>query len=608
MILLFFISISKLSLSRRNFGKTQLRTITRKLGDLNLCLAYDNRLTTYELGSELLLIQTVAKLDEAHLQDALASVKKGPLASSILSIIFADLKKGEMYVYRPFHGRPLYYFFDEIRNAIYIATHIKLLKEAGIKIEEEEKAVAEYFFFGNVLPPLTIYKGIFKVARGQTLQIKCIEDSVAIETKDIPIPSQKETALDENEVTDKIYQILRSSIFNLEQFKNSVALSFSGGLDSSILARLLEDEVGNIHCYSLSYPFEDSEKNQETVYARTAARALNLNYEHFQVDYKEYLNCLIEMIAEGEAPIWYYLQTPLFIALLKRQPNNEQIVILGEGSDSLFGNQTHRMLQYLQKRSNQNHTSRSYTLILNLSKNRHFRKLLRVVFRLVGKQSSNLELVKAKIDDNFEDPNNFLWQMSMLGDKEWTERKFKFSLEEIVSERKNRLEPFLKNPMSDLVSLSNLFGYESLSVLSKIGEKYNRTVLYPYLDDALVNYSFQLSWNFKLQEPKHALRQVARKIGVPDFIITRPKKGFGTKAEYWALPGKIFEPIVTLGRNVFSPEEFRSMQSTNSKKRATYWFMMNYAIWKEIFINGTEPDKLKKELNGTLELAEKSSN
>lgn len=564
--------------------------------------------TLHERDSELLLVQTVTDLDEEQLRDLSASVKKKSVASPILRIIFADLKKNEVYVYRPFHGRPMYYFFDKSKNAIYIATHIKLLKEAGVKIEEEEKAIAEYFFFGNVLPPLTLCKEIFKITRGQTLQIKCTEDNLAIEIRDMPIPSEKRTDLDEPQVSDKIYQMLRSSISHLKPMKNNIALSFSGGLDSSVLARLLEDEVENVHFYSMSYPFEDSENNQETTYARTAAEALHLDYRHFKVDPKEYLNDLIEMIAEGEAPVWYYLQTPLFIALLKHPPNNEQIVIFGEGSDSLFGNQTHHLLHYLQERTDSNYKSRLYALVFNLSKNRYLRKLLRVLLRLTGKQSSNLELANAKIDNNFEDPNNFLWQMSMLGDERWIERKFKFSLKEIVHERKKRLEPFLQNPMSDLVSLSNLFGYESLSALSKIGEKYDRIVLYPYLDDALVNYAFQLSWNFKLQEPKHALRQVARQIGIPDFIITRPKSGFGTKVEYWALPGKIFEPIVTLGKNVFSQEEFHNMQSTNPKKYTTYWFMINYAIWKEIFINGTSPDELKKKLDEILKLTQKPTN
>jgi asparagine synthetase B (glutamine-hydrolysing) len=314
------------------------------------------------------------------------------------------------------------------------------------------------------------------------------------------------------------------------------------------------------------------------------------------------------MIAEGEAPIWYYLQTPLFVALLKHPPNDEKIIAFGEGADALFGNQNHRILHYLTEHHSASSTSRLNALIFNLSKNRVLRKLLKALFRLAGKQGGNLELASAKIDDNLEDPNNFLWKMSMIGDEKWTTAKFKFSLKEIVHERKERLEPFLKNPLEDLISLSNLLGYESLSALSKIGEKHGRIVLYPYLDEALMTYVFQLPWKSKLKEPKHFLRQVARNIGVPDFIITRPKSGFGTKAEYWALPGKIFEPIVTLGKNVFSQEEFRSMQSTNPKKCTTYWFMINYAIWKEIFINGTSPDKLKEELNETLRLAQKPTN
>jgi asparagine synthetase B (glutamine-hydrolysing) len=598
---MFFAAVSGSTLDPEVFKRIRLKTVTAKLGNFNLLLAFDDRFTTLsEQDSRLLLMDLVTKPDEDNNPNPSSYLTDGPAENLVLSILFADLKKNSLLVRRPFHGRSLYYRFDKNNNTIYITTHIKLFEEAGLGIEEDEKAVAEYFFFGNVLSPLTLYKDTFKVTRGQTLQIECKSDALTMKVKNSPISIHKRTALDENEVTETITNLLRASLSRLKPMKNKVAISFSGGLDSSVLAQLLETEEQHIHFYSMSYPFEDFENNKETLYARTAAKALHLDYVHFKVDLQEYLNDLIEMIAEGEAPIWYYLQTPLFVALLKHPPNDEEIIVFGEGADSLFGNPNHRIMHYLTEHHDASSTSRLNALVFSLSKNRVLQKLIRGLLRLVGKQGGNLELASAKIDGNFEDPNNFLWKMSMIGDEKWTTAKFKFSLKEIVRARKERLEPFLKNPMEDLISLSNLLGYESLSALSKIGEKHGRIILYPYLDDALMTYVFQLPWKPKLKEPKHFLRQVARKIGVPDFIITRPKSGFGTKAEYWALPGKIFEPIVTLSKNVFSQEEFRSMQSTNPKKNPTFWFMINYALWKEIFINNKSPDLLKQQLSELL--------
>lgn len=43
------------------------------------------------------------------------------------------------------------------------------------------------------------------------------------------------------------------------------------------------------------------------------------------------------------------------------------------------------------------------------------------------------------------------------------------------------------------------------------------------------------------------------------------------------------------------------MQSTDPKKSATFWFMINYAIWKEIFVNDVSPDDLKMALNKLLD-------
>lgn len=185
----------------------------------------------------------------------------------------------------------------------------------------------------------------------------------------------------------------------------------------------------------------------------------------------------------------------------------------------------------------------------------------------------------------------------MVGDYEWVTQNFRLSLEALIRDRARRLDSLARYSLYEIVSLCGFLSDIVDSMLWKVGEKYGRKLLFPFFNDVLVAYAFELPWEFKLKEPKYALREVARKIGIPKFIISRPKMGFPTRPEYWALRGKILEPFVALCKDFFSEQDFRRMQSTDTRKSTTLWLMINYALWKKIFIKGESPEELKRKLN-----------
>jgi hypothetical protein len=101
-----------------------------------------------------------------------------------------------------------------------------------------------------------------------------------------------------------------------------------------------------------------------------------------------------------------------------------------------------------------------------------------------------------------------------------------------------------------------------------------------------------------LKEPENILRKtLARQCHVPDFIINRPKIGFGTKSNQWAKKGSVFEPLVPLVSKVFEEKDIKVMQSTEPKKAMIFWNMLNYAIWKRLHIQNEPLVVLLEELN-----------
>ncbi len=101
-------------------------------------------------------------------------------------------------------------------------------------------------------------------------------------------------------------------------------------------------------------------------------------------------------------------------------------------------------------------------------------------------------------------------------------------------------------------------------------------------------------------EPKSILRGVARQLELADFIIFRPKSGFGVNVKKWVEKDGVFEPLIPLISKVFNEKQIRKMQSTDPKKAMTFWNMLNYAIWKRLFINNEPLEILLEELNETI--------
>jgi len=84
-----------------------------------------------------------------------------------------------------------------------------------------------------------------------------------------------------------------------------------------------------------------------------------------------------------------------------------------------------------------------------------------------------------------------------------------------------------------------------------------------------------------LKEAKHILRLIAKQLCVADFIIERPKSGFGIAPSKWANKGGIFEPLIPLASKCFDKNIIRHFQSVEPKNAMTFWNILNYWSYPE---------------------------
>jgi asparagine synthetase B (glutamine-hydrolysing) len=491
-------------------------------------------------------------------------------------------------VFKPtISGRPIYYHINSA-GEFFCSTHIRLLREAGVKIQENQKALPEYFVYRLIMPPRTLYKDIEQLLAGSRMSIGLSNDRcqiTSISGFDPPEPDKKHSSL--KECSEQTLHLLTESIRALDPCKDKMSILFSGGLDSSILYQLCRRIYGIDETCSTGFPFEDPRNNLEKEYAFSASEALKSKHTYYEFSTKEYLSGFIEGIAAAEEPM-HHLQSVLLYLLFGKLPQNKKIVISGEGADSSFGSSTNSRVYRL--------NTLPIQLILNFLK-------LSQIASLTSKhwqdRINGLFKTKLSLNKSLEDPDHILWSLGYYGSKNWVCDYFRVSDFDIIEGRYSTIKLFGDRSIYDQITLVSFLGGASVtkSIWNKLGESQGKIVHYPYGDDNLLHYIHTVPWSLKLKNPKNILREVAKKIGVPWIIINRPKQSFGISSDKWGVKGGVFEPLIPLCSKVFDIREIQKMQSSELEKAMTFWNMLNYSVWKRLCINNEPVDVLLYELN-----------
>ncbi|MEW6535979.1 MAG: asparagine synthase C-terminal domain-containing protein [Candidatus Auribacterota bacterium] len=499
-----------------------------------------------------------------------------------------DENKQSLSVYKPTSsGRSIYYHSSN--DEFFCASHLGLLRKAGILLQENPAMLPEYYVYRYVMPPNTLLKGIYQMPMGSTLKVDCLGDACTVhplERYKPPMPAKNGVTL--SEVADKSCSFLRQSMEGLSSKSESLAVLLSGGIDSSITTKLGRDLFGLDISYSTGYPFEAETSNMEKEYALTAKDALSINHEYFEATTNDYLYGLIDTIAAAEQPVHHLQSVMLYLLFKKGIPSDKKIVIQGVGAGGTFGNFRNH-LYMLDKPVYRLFTFAPIRGIGGFIAN--------ATGRGIGFVNSLGNLHKMSL--SLSDPHNPIWSWHDYGSREWVCDHFNVKPSDIFASQLASLEFYTDRSVFDVYSLYSLLGDEdiTMSIWAKAAEACGKILHSPLYDESLLEYMFSVPWKIKLQPPQNCIRkEIARRCGVPEFIINRRKSGFGVAPKRWAQKGGTFEPFVALSSKVVDKDTIRSVQSTSPKLSMIYWNMLNYAIWKRLVINNESVEALKDEL------------
>lgn len=246
--------------------------------------------------------------------------------NGMFAVAIIDEENGLQILGRDTFGiKPLFYSLKD--EDVFFASEINTLKTFVETRLSNLKIITETFAYKTRRAQITAFENICEVPPGNVL----IKTKSGIEFKTFQyqhtkrVYSKSQNVELRNQITAAVERWCQSDV--------PVTLSLSGGLDSSIIAYTVSNELS---MKIPSYTFGIKGQQSEIDIARKTADKFNINLKEVEIDEEELACTIPEMVRTigepycGDIPAWFiYRQV---------HRDKKKVILTGTGADELFGN------------------------------------------------------------------------------------------------------------------------------------------------------------------------------------------------------------------------------------------------------------------------------
>lgn len=254
----------------------------------------------------------------------------------MFALAIYDRKKKELLLARDFFGiKPLYYLSDQGDSSAILAFSSEMksfLALPSFQPEVNDEAVFNYLSFQYNPLAETFLKNVYKVPPGHFLKIDA-KTGISKINKYWQFKFEADDALDEEKSADKILETMEDSVAHHMIADVPVGSFLSGGIDSSIIATLMQKIRGDGKVKTFTVDFGSLSESRE---ALETAKPLATDHHQITVDPDEYFRNLSEVAWHFDEPVADPSAVGLYF-LAREASKHVKVVLSGEGSDELFG-------------------------------------------------------------------------------------------------------------------------------------------------------------------------------------------------------------------------------------------------------------------------------
>ncbi len=502
----------------------------------------------------------------------------------MFAIALYDQRKGSLLLARDRMGKkPLHYALHNGR--ILFGSEIKTILAVAPELAEiSTEGLLQYFYFGYIADPLTVFQKIHKLPPGCLLEYAGGKIDVR-QYWDVPAMGTN-APISEDELLQELEKQLAEAVRIRLISDVPLGALLSGGVDSSIVVALMARASAKpVKTFSIGFR---NQQFDETKYARMVAEKFGTDHHELIVesDIEQTLGFLSGMLEEpfGDSSM---LPTYHVCQMARKYVT---VALSGDGGDELFAGYDRYAIAM--NRRDLNRMSPAAAKFYH----RHVHP--RVPSGMYGRNRAWNALLSTR--------DRYLDDVSYLPALHRERSVFSSDFLKAAAHLPDPLAQFqgyydhapAQDTLSRLMYL-DVKTYLAGDILTKVDRMSMATSLevrVPMLDHVFVEWTAALpvEWKFRNGTRKYVLKKLAERLGIPSDLLHRRKQGFQLPLVDWMrnelkdqFLALLLEPRTTQ-RGYFRPEAVRSLvkeHMTGRRNRSgILWRMLVLELWHRNFL------------------------
>jgi asparagine synthase (glutamine-hydrolysing) len=450
------------------------------------------------------------------------------MLEGMFAISAYEIENNKLYLSRDRFGeKPLYYFHN--KNFFVFGSELKVFKnfhEIDFKISE--LSIIDYFRFNYIPSPNSIYKDIFKLKPGASIELD-IHTSKKKFNVFWKYNNPKTEKLIYKDIIDKTNQILNETIKNELVSDAELGCFLSGGTDSTLVASIASSQKKKLKTFTLKnndYQFDESN------FAKKVASYLNTDHREFEIGKQDLLDSFFRMKDIYDEPFGDSSQIPTYL-ISKYTKNYVKVALTGDGGDEIFlGYKRYKYFYSYWSKVNKTPfmIRKKFSDLTNMISpnfyDQFFYYLSKFSFERINYYNMGYSIKKFSdliTKKNFND--SFYSLIENKIDSKLLFKNYKVEIKDIpVCNLSDAIMHDLVNYLPDdiLCKVDRASMYNSLETRS------------PFLNHKIFNYMNTISIDQKMNKgvPKSILKDIL-KIYLPEDLINKNKRGFSIPIANW---------------------------------------------------------------------------
>lgn len=492
--------------------------------------------------------------------------------------------------------KPLYYGWDG--KTLWFGSELKALRAfTHWRPEIDSDALGEFFQFAYINAPRSIYRQVFKLPPAHQLELRREEAPRITPYWSILNALNNPLTASEDQLADEL-EALMIDAFNLRMVSDvPVGVFLSGGIDSSVVAALLQRHHGDIHTFTIG--FNESQYN-EAPFARQVAEHLGTRHTERILEVREAQEILPRWGDLYDEPYADSSGIPTYL-VSKVASEQVKVVLSADGGDELFSgyNVYTGILDHVAKR--QRVPGWLQAPLATTLRHLPLDSIDRVVvnaplpYAMRAMVRAKLTWRACRIRDYLGAPTTGAMYEEAFS--HWSSDESRQLIGRYTRCRESA--DTYPGSLPEQMCLWDLHNYLPGDILTKVDRATMAVSIEgrePLIDHRLVEFAFRLPLHLRRGAlgTKHLLRRVLYRY-VPPALIDRPKQGFGVPLAEWlqgdlnGLLDTYLSPSVIKAQGVLDGDlvkrTVRTFRQGDEYSVNKVWALLAFQMWRSRWAN-----------------------